>query len=118
MGALILAIIAGVVPVFPFSTEETAYAQTSTRPDDATLAVTDGLSVVGAGVTLLPAFDPNITEYTARADNPVNVVDVIPVTNNEDATSNISPRDADTSTDDGVHQVALRAGQKPVSPSQ
>ena len=38
MGALILAIIAGVVPVFPFSTEETAYAQDATRPDDATLS--------------------------------------------------------------------------------
>ena len=40
MGALILAIIAGVVPVFPFSTEEIAYAQQATRPDDATLAAT------------------------------------------------------------------------------
>ena len=115
MGALILAIIAGVVPVFPFSTEETAYAQTSERPDDATLAAattdpeTTGLSL-GAGVTLTPEYAPGTTEYTARVVNPVNVVTVTARTNNSEASRTISPRDADT-PDEG-HQVALRAGQK------
>ena len=102
MGALIFAIIAGVVPVFPFSTEETAYAQTN-RPDDATLS---GLTVDGTGVT---GFAVGTTEYTARVINTTNVVTIVPVTNNPDATYNIRPGDADGSTDD--HDVSLRAGQ-------
>ena len=103
MGALLLAIITGVVPVFPFSTEETAHAQTSDRPDDATLSSL----VVGEETLTLVA---GTTEYTARVENLVNVVIVTPVTNNSDATYSISPGDAIGSTID-VHDVSLRAGQ-------
>ena len=103
MGALILAVIAGVVPVFPFSTEETAYAQAPPgRLNDATLS---SLSLVGE--TLSPAaFAADTTEYMARVENSVNVVTVMAVPNNGDATYEISPRDADGSTDN--HQVALQ----------
>ena len=107
MGALILAIIAGVVPVFPFSTEETAYAQTSDRLDDATLAESDGLSLVGENLS--PVYARTTTEYTARVANPVNVVTVMVDTNNADATYTISPRDADGSTPGD--QVRLQSGR-------
>ena len=73
MGALLLAIIAGVVPVFPFSTEETAYAQGTNRPDDATLRIltlnqTDGAkTLVPFGTTdSVVEFAAGTTEYTAR----------------------------------------------------
>ena len=105
MGALILAIIAGVVPVFPFSTEETAYAQEATRPDDATLS---SLSLEGA--TLSPdTFAAGTTEYTARVENSVNVVTVMAVTNNPDANYNIRPGDADRSLEGD--QVSLQSGR-------
>ena len=102
MGALILAIIAGVVPVFPFSTEETAYAQT-TRPDDATLQL---LTVAPAQIALVAG----TTEYTTRVDNSMSTVIVSPTTNNPNATYRISPSDADGSTADD-HDVALQPGQ-------
>ena len=102
MGALILAIIAGVVPVLPFSTEETAYAQT--RPNDATLSA---LSVGGEAIV---GFAPGTTEYTTRVDNSMQTVDVVPTpSNTTTATFTIRPGDADSSTE--VHEVALGAGQ-------
>ena len=112
MGALILAIIAGVVPVFPFSTEETAYAQESGRLNDATLAPAsaDPAGLVLGGGVLDPTYAHTTTEYTVRVGNSVNVVTVAAVTNNPDATYSISPRDADGTTDD-IHDVSLRAGQ-------
>ena len=110
MGALILAIIAGVVPVLPFSTEETAYAQESTRPDDATLAPSaatpPGLSL-GTGVPLMPAYAPDVTEYTVRVENEITSVTVTPVTNNPTATYRVSPGNSDSPT-----LVPLLAGQK------
>ena len=78
-------------------------------PDDATLAETSGLSLSDVDA-LTPAFDPDITEYTARVENSVNVVTVTTVTNNEDASRTISPGDADRSTP-LTHEVALRSGQ-------
>ena len=121
MGALILAIIAGVVPVLPFSTEETAYAQTPDRPNDATLmndatglALTVGIGAVGAAVPFddprsatAVVFASGITEYTARVANSVNVVTVSAVTNNPGATYSVNSGTIDTPT-----PVTLRAGQK------
>ena len=106
MGALLLAIIAGVVPVFPFSIGETVYAQE--RPDDATLAADGGLTLTGA--TLTPEYMADITEYTARVANSVNVVTVTASTNNEDATLRIRPGGSDTPTMD-TQNVALPAGR-------
>ena len=108
MGALLLAVIAGVVPVLPSSIQETVHAQTATRPDDATLAESNGLSL-GAGVTLSPTYSRTETEYTARVPNATNVVTVTAMTNNPDATASISPGDADGTADD--HQVSLQAGR-------
>ena len=108
MAALLLAVIAGVVPVLPSSPGDIAHAQTSTRPDDATLADTDGLTFTPT-LTLSPAYARTTVEYTARVANSVNVVTVAATTNNPDASATISPGDAD-GTSDG-HQVALHAGQ-------
>ena len=121
MGALILAIIAGVVPVLPFSTEETAYAQTPDRPNDATLmndatglALTVGIGADGAAVPFddprsatAVVFASGITEYTARVANSVNAVTVSAVTNNPGATYSVNSGTIDTPT-----PVTLRAGQK------
>ena len=108
MGALILAIIAGVVPVLPFSTEETAYAQT--RPNDATLSslglTDDTTPVIFGTIGMEVTFAPDTAEYTARVENLVNVVTVTPVTNNPNATYRINSGNLNTPT-----QVTLRASQ-------
>ena len=108
MGALLLAIIAGVVPVLPSSVQETVHAQEATRPDDATLAAANGLSFTPT-VNLSPTYARTETEYTARVANSVTVVTVAATTNNPDASANISPGDADSSAEG--HQIALQAGR-------
>ena len=108
MAALLLAVIAGVVPVLPSSPGDIAHAQEATRPDDATLAATGGLTF-SPTVNLSPTYSRTTVEYTGRVANEVNVVTVTTVTNNPDANASVSPGDADSTTEG--HQVALRAGQ-------
>ena len=82
-----------------------------TQERQATDATLSALSL--SGVTLAPSFDAETLEYTASVGNAVDSTTVTATANDDGATLEITPGDADAATDG--HQVALGVGDTTVS---
>ena len=104
LGALLIALFAGVFSASPFGERDVAYAQALT--DDATLS---GLTLTSPAVDLSPTFAATTMKYTARAASGTNKVTVTATPNNASATVAITPSDQDSVTTG--HQVLLTGGQ-------